>query len=271
MIPHTTPSSAPTKSILPPTWRVPEEITQRLGETAGRQRTMQAQDHLLLVLHEPPGPDDSVRIGRFFLREPDGSWKSSNLGPGIQSLRKHVGEFMERVEALDDEFQSAATADEYFRILQTVTPLFRTIRHMHGALQEAREMLPQDRDLISIRDLAGAAERSAELLQADAKHGLDFTVARSAEEESRRTYQMAVSSHRLNVLAAIFLPLATLAAVLGMNLRHGWENSDPSAFWIAVAVGAFAGLMLTMVVANRPAPPVEARRKQKTKRGRERQ
>jgi hypothetical protein len=263
MIPTTTPSGSPTKSILPATWTVPDEIASRLGETAGRQRAMQAQDYLLLVMHEPPGPDDTVRIGRFFLRESDGAWKSSNLGPGIQSLRKHVGEFMERIEALDDDFQSAATADDYFRILQTVTPLFRTIRHMHSTLQEAREMLPADRDLISIRDSAGAAERSAELLQADAKHGLDFTVARSAEEESRRTYQMAVSSHRLNVLAAIFLPLATLAAVLGMNLRHGWENADPAAFWIAVGIGVVAGLLLTMIVASRPAPPVEARRKQK--------
>ena len=57
----------------------------------------------------------------------------------------------------------------------------------------------QDHDLISVRDLAGNAERMAELLHADARNGLDFTVARAAEEESRRTYQMAVSAHRLNL------------------------------------------------------------------------
>jgi len=68
------------------------------------------------------------------------------------------------------------------------------------------------------------------------------------------------------MLAAIFLPLATLASVLGMNLRHGWENSDPAAFWIVVMIGAFAGLMLTVLVANRPVPPAEVRRQRKAKR-----
>jgi hypothetical protein len=118
-----------------------------------------------------------------------------------------------------------------------------------------------------MRDQAGTAERAAELLQTDARHGLDFTIARSAEEESRRTYQMAVSSHRLNILAAIFLPLATLSAVLGMNLKHGWEEGDHAWFWTAVAIGALAGLLLTVLVANRPAPPIEpGSRKKRIKR-----
>ncbi|MEX2142947.1 MAG: hypothetical protein WD894_27065 [Pirellulales bacterium] len=270
MLPVQMTSSAPAKSILPATWTVPEDIVARLGESAGRQRPMLSGGHLLLVLHEPPGPDDTQRVGRFFWRDVKGSWKSNNLGPGIQALRKHVAEFMERIEKLDDEFQAAATADDYFRILQEVTPLFRTIRHLHATLQEARELMPQDRELISVRDLAGTAERAAELLQTDSRHGLDFTIARSAEEESRRTYQMALSAHRLNVLAAIFLPLATISTVLGMNLRHGWENTGPEAFWIAVAIGAFAGLLLTMIVANRPAPPLEVgAREKRTKRRRQ--
>ena len=103
-------------------------------------------------------------MGRFFWRDTDGSWKSNNLGPGIQALRKHVTEFVERVEKLDDECQSAVTADDYFHILQEVTPLFRTIRNLHAALQEAREKVPEDRELISVRDLAATAERAAELL-----------------------------------------------------------------------------------------------------------
>jgi len=260
-------SSLPAKSILPPAWKLPDEIVARLGESAGRQRPMLAAGHLLLVVHEPPGSDDTHRVGRYFWRDTDGTWKSNNLGPGIQSLRRHVSEFVERVEKLDDDCQSAITADDYFQILQQVTPLFRTIRNLHATLQEAREMAPDDRELISVRDLAGTAERAAELLQTDARHGLDFTIARSAEEESRRTYQMAVSSHRLNILAAIFLPLATISSVLGMNLRHGWEDGDRAWFWIAVAIGAVAGLMLTVLVANRPAPPIErAARKKRAKR-----
>jgi hypothetical protein len=262
-------TSVPTKSILPATWKLPDDIVARLGESVGRQRPMLAGGHLLLVLHEPPGPDDTHRVGRFFWRDAEGEWKSNNLGPGIQSLRKHVAEFIDRIERLDDEFQAAVTADDYFQILQEVTPLFRTIRNMHAALQQAREMIPHDRELINLRDLAGTAERAAELLQADARHGLDFTIAKSAEEESRRSYQMAVSAHRLNVLAAIFLPLATISSVLGMNLRHGWENAEPSAFWLAVGMGAFAGLILTILVTSRPAPRVEtAPRRERARRRR---
>jgi hypothetical protein len=256
------------KSILPPTWILPDEIVARLGESVGRQRPMPAGGHLLLVLHEPPGPDDTHRVGRFFWRDPEGVWKSNNLGPGIQALRKHVAEFIDRIERLDDEFQAAVTADDYFQILQEVTPLFRTIRNMHAALQQAREMIPHDRDLITVRDLAVTAERAAELLQADARHGLDFTIAKSAEEESRRSYQMAVSAHRLNVLAAIFLPLATISSVLGMNLRHGWENAEPSAFWLAVSIGAVAGLILTILVTNRPPPRAETAPRPKRERRR---
>src|SRR5687767_3348606 len=89
MPPVATTSSLPAKSILPATWKLPDEIVARLGETAGRQRPMLAGGHLLLVLHEPPGPDDTHRVGRFFWRDIDGSWKSNNLGPGIQALRKH--------------------------------------------------------------------------------------------------------------------------------------------------------------------------------------
>jgi Mg2+ and Co2+ transporter CorA len=74
---------------------------------------------------------------------------------------------------------------------------------------------------------------------------------------------MSVSSHRLNILAAIFLPLATISSVLGMNLTHGWEHREHSVFWIAVAIGVFAGLMLTVLVANRPAPPLERAARQK--------
>jgi hypothetical protein len=254
-------AGAPAKSILPAAWKVPAEIAGRLGDTAGRQRAMLAEGHLLLVLHEPPGPEDTMRIGRFFWRDPEGSWKSSSLGQGIQSLRAHITEFIERIEVLDDDFQSAKSAEDYFRILQKVTPLHRTARNLHAALQEAREIVPHDHDLINLRDQAGIAERAAELVHADAKNGLDFTIARAAEEESRRSYQMAISAHRLNLLAAIFLPLATLSAVLGMNIRHGWENADPSVFWITVGIGVVAGTALMVLVAHRPAPPMDTTRR----------
>ncbi len=65
-----TPGGASTKSILPAGWSVPEEIGGRLGDTGGRQRALAANGHLLLVLHELPGDDDKIRIGRFFCASP---------------------------------------------------------------------------------------------------------------------------------------------------------------------------------------------------------
>jgi hypothetical protein len=48
----------PDSNLLPPDWDVPAKIRARLGTTAGRQRLIQEDGHLLLVLHAPPGADD---------------------------------------------------------------------------------------------------------------------------------------------------------------------------------------------------------------------
>ncbi len=53
-------------TLLPSDWNVPAVFRQRLGESAGRQRVMAADGHLLLVLHAPPGADEAGRRGRFF-------------------------------------------------------------------------------------------------------------------------------------------------------------------------------------------------------------
>ena len=242
----------PVKTILPAGWQVPEIFRSRLGENAGRQRAMQSDGHLLLVLHEPPEPGETERRGRYFWREPNGNWKSNSLGSGILAIKKHVAEYAERLEPLDDQLQTAASSDEYFHVLQSLGPLYRAARNMHAALQQAREMIPADRDLIVLRDQAGELERSAELLQSDARHGLDFMVARKSEEQAQRGYEMAVSAHRLNLLAAIFFPIATLSAIFGMNLDHGLPLQSPIAFWIVLVFGLVGGMFLTLLIASRP-------------------
>ena len=72
--------------ILPSAWQVPAAIRNRLGSRVGRQRTMAADGHLLLVLHAPPKPDDPERVGRFFWRNPQGEWLSKDLGSGIRAF-----------------------------------------------------------------------------------------------------------------------------------------------------------------------------------------
>jgi len=48
-----------------------------------------------------------------------------------------------------------------------------------------------------------------------------------------------ISGHRLNILAAVFLPLTAIAALFGMNLNSGIDGSSTFTFWL-VSVGAIA-------------------------------
>jgi hypothetical protein len=256
------------KLFLPPDWQVPEVFAQRLGDTAGRQRVMAAEGHLLLILHEPPGADSAERAGRLFWRDPEGEWRAKGLGDGPQALRRHLGEFAERVDKLEARWQAASTAEDYYSLLRTIAPLHRTIRHLHATLQQARELAPPDRDLINLRDQAGEIERAIELVHGDARNGLDFTIAHQAEQQAQRTYDMAVAAHRLNLLAAVFFPVATLSALFGMNLAHGLDDwNSPAAFWGVLLLGLVCGLVLARVIARKPAPiaqpTVRAKRKRR--------
>ena len=252
------------KLSIPVDWKVPDLFHERLGDIAGRQRAMTAEGHLLLVLHEPPVAGVPERVGRLYWRDPEGNWKGKPFGEGVQALRRHVAEFVERVDDLERRWQTAAAAEDYYALLQSIAPLHRTSRNLHATLQQARELAPDDRDLINLRDQVGEVERAIELLHGDARNGLDFTVAYQAEQQAGRTYDMAVAAHRLNILAAIFFPVATLSALFGMNLAHGLEDSaTPLYFWGIVGLGLVSGLILAQVIARKPVPPVPPKGKPK--------
>jgi hypothetical protein len=241
------------KSILPTAWTLPQRIRDRLGETAGRQRAMEADGNLLIVLHQPPTPDNAERVGRFFWRDPTGAWKSTFAGTGIQALKSHVEEFAARIDKLEDAVQDAVNSTQLYHALRELAPIARTSRNLHAALQQARELCPDERELIALRDRAGELERAAELAQQDAQASLDFQLAYHQELESQRSYEMAVASHRLNLLVALFFPIATLSSIFGMNMAHGLENTAaPETFYAVLVVGLVAGLILAIGVARRP-------------------
>lgn len=240
--------------LLPAVWDVPEIFRKRLGTQAGRQRSMFADGHLLIILHSPPGPEDDERAGRFFWRKPDGTWSSNLPGSGIQSLRDHLSEFESIIEKLEQADDDAASAEDYFSVIYQMTPVHRTARNMHQALQQAREFVSDDRDLINFRDRAYKIERMSELLHQDARHSLEFEIARRAEDQAKHSYQMSVSAHRLNILVAFFFPIATLCAVFGVNMQHGLEDlPGPLPLIGVMAVGLLLGFFLQGFV-NRPAP-----------------
>ena len=248
--------------ILPPVWEVPREFRDRLGDQVGRQRAMKCDDHLLLILHDPPAPDESERDGQFFWRQPNGTWSSSKLGAGPQALEQHLDAFQELVNRFEEQDLAAESATDYFTVLHGLAPIRRSTRNMHQALQQAREMCPEDRDLINFRDRAYQIERAADLLGNDAKTSLDFLIAKRTEDQAENSEQMAIAAHRLNLLAAFFFPMATLCALFGVNLKHGLETIQnlseitsaptPSFPFIAmVLVGIVLGGFLTRFISNK--------------------
>lgn len=240
-------------SLLPRAWDVPEVFRRRLGANVGRQRAMEHEGHLLLVLHAPPLPDESERQGRLFWRNPEGQWRSTEQGAGLASLQTHVSEYADQVSQLDTREQQAANTEQYFEVINQLAPLLRASRNLHNVLQTARKMFPEERSLIDLRDQAYAIERNAELLSADTHTSLDFAVAKQNEQQSLAAHKMAVSSHRLNVLAAIFFPMATLSALFGVNLQHTLEKTSPPwPFLILAAIGLAMGLALVAYVVRPP-------------------
>jgi Mg2+ and Co2+ transporter CorA len=242
---------------IPPNWEVPQVFRDRFGTRAGRQRVMNADGHLLIVLHDVPDPDEpDVRSGKLFWRRPDGTWKATASGAtSIAPLRNHVESFDVVADALELKVESAKKAKDWFGVLHQASPLLRTARNMSKALQEARDLAKNDRELIAIRDQAQEIERTCELIHGHARDGLDFTVARNAEENARNTEHVIAAGHRLNLITAMFLPVTALGTILGINMKHGLEEwQKPYLFW-AVAAGAFLLGMLVRATLPKPPPP----------------
>lgn len=239
--------------LIPPLWQVPQIFRDRMGEQVGRQRPMVADGHLLLVLHAPPEPNENVRHGRFFWRDPQGQWTSKERGTGINALNKHLEEYEEVINSLDRLEEQATTSNEYFAILERLSPVHRAATNLHNVLQAARKECPDLRELINLRDRAYQIERTAELLLADVKNALDVAVAKRAEEQAASSHRMSIASHRLNILAAFFFPIATLMAIFGANLRHGWEDVwPPIPMLVVLGLGLALGGILTVFVTQTP-------------------
>ncbi|MBI2478884.1 MAG: hypothetical protein HYV60_09690, partial [Planctomycetia bacterium] len=146
--------------LIPPLWKVPQVFRERMGEQVGRQRSMVADGHLLLVLHAPPKPNENQRHGRFFWRDTDGQWTSKDRGTGLNALNKHLEDYEELIAALDRLEEKATSSGEYFAILEQLSPVRRAATNLHHVLQDAREQCPDIRELINLRDRAYGIERT---------------------------------------------------------------------------------------------------------------
>jgi hypothetical protein len=233
-------------------WTLPAEIEARLGEsTYGRQRTIAEAGHVLIILHHPPKAESLERETALFLRKPDGTMLANGYDQGGHKLRKLLGEYRQHWEECDKEYDTAESAGHLLKLLETLAPLNRSSTNLARALQEARDAAKDDKFLISMRDESEEISRAFELLTSDAKLKLDYRIASNSEAQAEQTRQMLTAQHRLNVLAAITLPLMALATILGMNVDHGLEDRSPVVFFAVLIIGLIIGLCVKSWVAKR--------------------
>jgi hypothetical protein len=233
---------------IPKTWDLPEAIRRRLGESVGKQRLMHEDGHLLLLLHQAPrAEDDEVRTAVVVWRNPAGEWKSAPVGGGVTGLEAHVASYRTAIHCLDEEVESAKSARQYFDVMRTMHPLQRSTRHLFQVLQATREAIPDETRIINLRDQAADLERAIELIAADAKSGMEFSLAEAASQQAQAAEVANQEARRLNRLAAFFFPLATLVAVFGMNPPElVWRTPG---FYMVLAAGVVLGFIVHALVA----------------------
>lgn len=237
-------------AFVPKTWQLPDAIRKRLGSSVGRQRLMDEDGHLLLILHQvPKSEDDEVRNAALIWRNPAGEWKSHPTSGGLAGLEAHLASYRKAIHQLDEDVEAAQTPREYFDVMRRMHPVQRSTRSMAEVLQAARQALPDDSRMINMRDQAADLERGIELVAADARAGMEFTMAESASQQAQSAMEASLEARRLNRLVAIFFPLATLAAVLGMNSPH--EVVRYPSFWNVLVIGTLLGLIVYAIVSVR--------------------
>ena len=238
---------------LPGSWELPQVFRDRLGQDAGRQRTMAHDEHVLVILHEIPRRGVLRSEGLFFWRNPEGMWRSSTGGTGLGALNALVARYEAALAELEGDLEAAQRATDYFVVLKRATPLRRAADNLWLALQAAREAAKLDKAIITLRDRAGDLDRAFELLVEDARNALDVAMARQVEEQNRTSHELAKSAQQLNRLMALFVPLTAAASLFSMKLDSGLDTSSVAWFWGVLLGGLALGVAFTR--RGRLAPP----------------
>lgn len=240
-----------TPPLIPATWQLPDEFRQRLGTSVGRQRLMEAGDELLLVSHYPPEADEVARRGILFWLDGAGDWRCSNGDPGRTAISLHLDRYSKKLDEYDAMEEKAVQADDYLPVLEGLAPIVRASRNLLDLFEQARRARPTERSLIDHRDRAYEISRHAELLYEDAKNSMDVAVIRRADEQAMASRQMALAAHRLNILAAMFFPFATIGAIFGTTLTDNWSwSSSAFPFVLFLIVGVLMGVMLYSYISH---------------------
>jgi Mg2+ and Co2+ transporter CorA len=232
------------------TFDVPHSLAHHVGRSVGRQRVITDDGVILVVLHKPPIDDYWKREGVFLLKKVNTAWHFK----GERTTRTLLDSYRNVARNFDEEFEDASTPSALFALLDRLVPVRRSARNVHAVLAEAGKMLPDDMELADWINFAYETERGLDLLYDDIRHTIDSHLARIEEEHMELTKQSVIATNRLNLIVALFLPLATIASVLGMNLSHGLNTDDPRYFLIILLLGILMGLGVLKYIQNGTKP-----------------
>ena len=231
------------KSIIPKSWNVSETIRHRVGEDVGRQRLIEEDGEVLVLLHQVPKAEDKGhRDAAMFWCDAHGDWKSSPSSGGRSEMMNLVAKYQERFVELDKELEAAEDPVVIHTVIDEATPVLRAGRHLTQVLSELRKAQRDDLEILATRDQAVNMERSGDLILQDARSSLDFILAKNAEAQAQDAHRAAKEAQKLNRLAAFFFPLMTLAAILGMNAPGRMVANVNS--WLVVVVGLILGFIV---------------------------
>ncbi len=156
-------------------------------------------------------------------------------------LKRHIQSFAEMETKLAAEFENTGDIKVIFDLVEALAPLARSTRNLQIAVQDAREAIKGDPFIIEMRDLAYDAERNIDLLLEDVRLGIQYRTAREEEKQAKAGQDALRASHRLNVLAALFLPVTALASIFGMNFVHPLDDKNGMHWWLVLAAGVVLG------------------------------
>ncbi len=240
-------------SLIPKQWQIPQIFRDRLGADPGKQRIMAEEGHYLIILHRAPSAADrGNREAALFWINENSEWKSTPHGGGVNGLIEHIKEYENLVKGLEEGLElphSSENADLLHEIHDEVTPLLRASRHMLNVLQELRQLFPENRKILLLRDSAINVERSSELLLTDTKSTLDFMLAQSSMKQAQEAHNATIEANKLNRLAAFFFPIITICAVLSIE-DPAAVLSRPSTYGIVLA-GLLLGLTLITLLRSK--------------------
>jgi Mg2+ and Co2+ transporter CorA len=252
------PSDFPTRgkqvsASIPEDWKLPESLLMQLGVLSGRQKCLNDEGHLCLVMHEPPSGEGSTRQRVLAWLAPEGeTWKfssSKRIAPSFDTLlsayEQHVDELEDTIDELEDP-----SLESLHSFLRSLAPLSRSLKNLSVVLDQAVVHCDDQRSLLESAEKAHALIRQCELMQFELQNDLQLRTHLNLEAQSRHQEEIAAAGRRLNLVVATFLPLTAVASVFGMNLLSGYEELPQPFFWLIVLGAVAAGFGLSRFVSK---------------------